>query len=77
VINIERAKKTPSELFAAPRGIVEHKHIAKSDKIEILLRWRHDAQQLETAQSENMQSSEDSRLQEVLKALRQLGHDDR
>lgn len=73
-IDLERAKLTPSVVFAGPKDVVEHEDITKEDKIEILLRWRYDALQLETAQGENMQSSEDSQLRDILNALRRLGH---
>ena len=76
MINIERAKRTPSVHFASPREVENHEYLTKEEKIEILLRWRYDAVQLETAQGENMQSEEDSQLRAVLKALHRLREGD-
>lgn len=73
MIDIERAKKTPSAEFETPQDIVEHKHLTKADKAEILLRWKYDELQIEVAQTENMQSDRKSRLREVLNALHRLG----
>ena len=77
MIDFERAKKTPSQYFAGPQDVVEHDSLPKAAKIDILLRWKHEELQLETAQDENMQSSKASRLREVLQALRSLGYEER
>lgn len=74
MIDYEKAKKTPSQYFTSPRDVIENASLPKPAKIEILLRWRYHAIQLETAQDENMQSGEDSRLAEVMDALRRLGY---
>lgn len=75
MIDYERATKTPSQYFAGPQDVVEHKRLSTAAKIAILLRWKYDALQLEIAQGENMQSLEDSRLREVTQALHDLGYD--
>ena len=74
MINIERAKRTPSTVFASPQDVVDHKNLTKEDKIEILLRWRNDAIQLQRTEEENMAGDDGSQLQQVLKALRAVGH---
>lgn len=73
--NIERAKRTPSSAFASPREVVGHEELTKEDKIEILLRWRYDAIQLQKAEEENMQGIGGSQLREVLESLLALGYE--
>lgn len=72
MLDIQRAKRTPSVVFSAPQDVVEHTALTPGDKVEILLQWRYDALQLETAQGENMQSNKDSQLRDVLNALHEL-----
>lgn len=76
MIDFERAKKTPSQYFAGPQDVLEHASLPKAAKIDILLRWKHEELQLETAQDENMQSGEASRLSEVVQALSSLGYEE-
>jgi hypothetical protein len=76
MLDIERAKLTPSTEFSSPEAVVENTKLTREDKIEILLRWRHTALQLQTADEENMQSTgEESQLDQVLDALQRLSHD--
>jgi hypothetical protein len=74
MIDYERAKTTPNEYFAGPQDVVEHDGLPKAAKIVILLRWRYDALQLQTARSENMKSFDDGGLSKVLDALHNLGY---
>lgn len=72
MVDLERAKLSPGVVFASPREVVEHDAFTLEEKIAILERWRQTAIQLETAQGENMQSSRESNLQQVLLALLKL-----
>ena len=72
MVDLERAKFSPSVVFASPQEVVEHDAFTLAEKVAILERWRQTALQLETAQGENMQSNRESRLRQVLLALRQL-----
>lgn len=78
MVDMERARRSPSTEFDSPEDVVQHAELSRQDKIEILRRWRYDALLLETAQSENLQSDKDSQLRAVMTALQELGveHDD-
>ncbi|MGD8412596.1 MAG: hypothetical protein PVF33_00100 [Candidatus Latescibacterota bacterium] len=73
MIDIEQAKRTPSRYFMGPQDVVEHDRLTKADKVEILLRWRHEALKMETNRSKRPQPRQESQLREVLNGLYHLG----
>jgi hypothetical protein len=73
MIDLQRARRSPSTVFSSPREVLQNHDLSQEDKIEILKRWRYDALLLETAQSENLQSDQDTQLRGILNALQDLG----
>jgi hypothetical protein len=73
MIDLQRARRSPSTVFSSPREVLQNRDLSQEDKIEILKRWRYDALLLETAQSENLQSDQDTQLRGILNALQDLG----
>ena len=53
--------------------MVEHPHLTREEKIDILQRWKYDALELEVAEDENMGGGEPSMLEQVLESLAVLG----
>lgn len=74
MIDLQQARRSPSAVFSTPGEVVEDPDLSRDDKIEILRRWRYDALLLETAQSENLQSEQDTQLRSILDALQELGY---
>ncbi len=72
-IDLKRARLNPMAVFPTPDAVVEHSHLAREEKIDILQRWKYDACELEVAEEENMGGGEPSTLERVLKALAALG----
>jgi primosomal protein N'' len=75
MIDLDQARLNPSEVFASPNEVLQHRDLSRTQKIEVLRRWAQDAQALQVAEDENMtappqQSS--SRLDEVMQALHDL-----
>jgi hypothetical protein len=73
MIDIEQAKRTPSRYFMGPQDVVEHDRLTKADKVEILLRWRHEALKMEANHLKRSQTRQDSQLREILNGLHRLG----
>ncbi len=63
----------PDRRFSSPEAVVEHPHLTREEKTDILQRWKYDATQLEVAEEENMGGGEPSMLEQVLKSLAVLG----
>lgn len=79
-LNRERALADPEATFRQPRIVVEHGELSDADKIRILLNWRQDLLEMQTAGAENMpdlsgESQVATRLQAVTDALLALGHE--
>jgi hypothetical protein len=75
MIDIDKARLTPSAVFASPNDVRQHRDLSRSQKIDVLRRWARDAQALEVAEDENMTApphQRSSRLDEVMKALHDL-----
>ena len=77
MIDIQKAKNNPANLFNRPKDIVNNNAITKKDKIDILNRWAYDERELEVAEEENMSRAEDDYhahlLDEILLCLLELG----
>ena len=74
VIDVSRAKLTPSAVFRHPRDVVIDKELSFSDKVDILKQWAYDERELEVAEEENMPGKNShNHLGEVMEALLELG----
>ncbi|MEX0739676.1 MAG: hypothetical protein WD071_10075 [Pseudohongiella sp.] len=68
----------PADAFDSPDQVVKAAQLSTAQKIQILRRWDDDARLLLTAQSEGMQSADNSgatMLKQVQEALEALGAD--
>lgn len=69
----EKALLNPADTFDDPQDVVSHDELSREQKVEILERWKHDAEELVTASGEGMDGG-DARpaLKRVSKALEQV-----
>ena len=82
-MNTERqdaALSDPETTFLEPRFVVENKGLSHDEKVKILLDWRQDLLELQTATEENMprergESNVGARLTAVTNALIALGYE--
>ena len=75
MIDLEKALLNPSAVFSVPEDVLSAEGLTREQKIEILKRWEYDARELEVATEENMPGSNSSCLDDILKALDELGYD--
>jgi len=52
MIDVTRAMLDPTMAFKEPKDVVASNELTRDQKIEILRRWKYDAQQLEVAEDE-------------------------
>jgi len=72
-IDLRQAMLDPTVVFHDPEEVLQQDDLTRSQKIEILRRWKFDALQLQVAEEENMGGEEPSDiLDRVLEALRAL-----
>lgn len=72
--DIKDALLDPTMFFNSPHQVVNSNELSKQQKIEILLRWKYDAEELEIADDENMPAANNVSdiLDEILDALNKL-----
>ena len=74
------ALSDPESTFLEPHFVVENKALTHDQKIKVLLDWRQDLLELQTASEENMprergESNVGTRLTAVTNALIELGYE--
>ena len=52
MIDVAKAMLDPTMVFTEPKDVVASDELTRDQKIEILRRWKYDAQQLEVAEDE-------------------------
>jgi len=52
MIDVTKAMLDPTMVFKEPKDVVASDELTRNQKIEILRRWKYDAQQLEVAEEE-------------------------
>lgn len=73
-IDLEKAMLDPTAVFRNPEDVLQRGELTRTQKIEILRRWKYDARALEVAEEENMAGAQPSDvLDRVLSALHALG----
>ncbi|MDA0704576.1 MAG: hypothetical protein O3A96_15275 [Proteobacteria bacterium] len=71
----ERLKQTmqdPKSTYERPGEVLKDEALSDAEKVEILRRWKTDAELLATAEAENMAGGEPNLLHEVSEALATL-----
>lgn len=74
-MKFEDLLQDPPAAFESPSQIVNSSELSKKQKIELLRRWEYDAEQLQTAEGEGMESDHEDAgmLGKVIAALKDLG----
>ena len=72
-MDIDRAILNPAGVFKVPSEVLESSDLTKVQKIKILRQWEYDARELEVAEEESMIGSNSHLLDQVQKALMELG----
>jgi hypothetical protein len=74
-MKFEDILQDPPAVFDSPSQILNSIEFTRQQKIELLRRWEYDAEQLQGAEGEGMQSNSNEvpKLGEVLAALKTLG----
>jgi hypothetical protein len=68
----ERTLHDPRAVFAEPKEVLSHRDLTTEQKRAILESWRQDAVRLSASEGENMAGGEETMLQRVCDALREL-----
>jgi hypothetical protein len=71
--DIDRALMDPTNVFRTPQKVLESQDLSHQQKIEVLRHWEYDVRELQVAEEENMPGQSRIALDEILKALRELG----
>ena len=73
MIDVAKAMLDPTMVFTEPKDVVASDELTRDQKIEILRRWKYDAQQLEVAEDEaGMAVRRPEMFDRVVQALRML-----
>lgn len=65
----EKALLDPSGTFGEPEAVVRHTDLTRGQKIAILERWQHDAEEIAVAQQEGMSGGDTTHARAVARAL--------
>jgi hypothetical protein len=68
----EKILSNPSAFFDAPMEVVKHADYSDAEKHQILVCWKEQAKNLQTATGEGMSGGEPSRIEDVMEALELL-----
>ena len=52
--DIAQARLDPGSVFETPEDLLENPFLSRSDKIDLLKRWKYDAQEVSNATAEGM-----------------------
>lgn len=77
MLNLDQAMKNPGRYFGRPAAICDSTELSREQKRAVLLQWKNQLQQEQTADNENMQGEGmpdvgAQTLEQVSKALLQL-----
>jgi hypothetical protein len=71
-VTFDQALKDPATFYVSPQNILLDQGLTDAQKIQLLRRWEYDERELAVAEEENMGGGPPSRLDEILRVLRQL-----
>jgi hypothetical protein len=66
---VKEAIANPSKVFASPMDVVKAPGLTTKERRGILESWEQEARLLQTATGENMSGGEESRIEDVRKAI--------
>ena len=70
--DFEKAMRDPSKAYKLPKDVLEDDSLDRDQKIKILRQWEFDANELITAEEENMPGDAPPMLNRVKRALEEL-----
>lgn len=76
MINVEKAKLCPGDIFKSPFSVVNCTELSRQEKIDILRSWAYEEREFQVADNENMPQlgfERPNKLDEILRALAKLG----
>ena len=73
MVDIDRAILDPAGVFKVPSEVLQSSELTKEQMIMILRQWEYDARELEVAEEESMIGNNTHLLDQVQKALMELG----
>lgn len=71
-IDMKRALLDPVSVFPSPEDLLEEPSLKKAQKIELLKRWKYDAQEISDATGEGMIGENNDMVHRVSLALESL-----
>lgn len=73
MVDIDRAILDPAGVFKVPSEVLQSSELTKEQMIMIFRQWEYDARELEVAEEESMIGNNTHLLDQVQKALMELG----
>ena len=70
--DIDAAIAAPATVFAGPEAVLRRSDYSDREKLQVLRRWRQDAEELSVAEGEGMAGGEPSMIERVSAALAKL-----
>lgn len=71
-IDMAQARLDPGSVFASPKDLLENHALSREEKIDLLERWKYDAQEVSNATAEGMAGDNGDLLRRVSLALKKL-----
>ena len=71
-MKLEDILQDPAEVYDKPQDVVNDSNLSNEEKCKVLAQWEYDAEELQTATAENMPGPDDSLLDDILAAMKQL-----
>ena len=71
-IDMAQARLDPGSVFPSPEDLLENSSLSREQKIDLLKRWKYDAQQVSNAMAEGMIGDNGDLLYRVCRALARL-----
>lgn len=71
-IDMAQARLDPGSVFPSPEDLLENSFLSKEEKIDLLERWKYDAQEVSNATAEGMVGENNDLLHRVSLALERL-----
>jgi hypothetical protein len=71
-VDINKAMANPVGIFGHPENVLKNESLTKSQKREVLLRWKAEAVHMQESDAEGFGGGERSRIDEITQAIGKL-----
>ncbi|RUO55530.1 hypothetical protein [Pseudidiomarina homiensis] len=71
-MKLEDILQDPAEVYKKPQDVLADSDLTDAEKCKVLAQWKYDAEELQTATSENMPGPDDSLLDDILAVRKKL-----